>query len=512
MKSVSHLSEGLKSRVFLGLDEFSKAIMGGKERARHKYHKREWDAQQQAWKYFYKDISGKEQYHTTKPDLENLKKMSIYRAEQVIIDLAKTDPEKAIKVANEHIARLKQQNSSKELIDRYRGVVKEISTKSAEKLETKTEETKPSMSMSTDEEIAAAPAKDRNVAEQIVDAILENDHKRADALLGIYKKGDTGFQNLVRTMLYDKTLTQHTQRMIKESAGKEIAKQPAEKPKPPKGVEQSGLKSGSGRYEVTAEKPIEELAKDWKTYLNRTDPGTADVMPQHLKDYIKKHGKDGMFKLYSEMEKQEEQVRGQKSEDNLADRLKLNIETNTSMEALKPALAEMKQRKNQDLLADYIKSKGKDINKLSKKEIDEFENSMYQSVDKKGLVGTINKIDAIKKEIGVNKPEGSAEKKQPMSEKYPVAHEILQQLGGNKFRMFTGAKDFVTGDDRLIFGIGSNPKGWQKVQIVLNANDLYDLTFAKLRGGNITKIEKKDIGVENLVETFEQETGLYTKF
>ena len=37
-----------------------------------------------------------------------------------------------------------------------------------------------------------------------------------------------------------------------------------------------------------------------------------------------------------------------------------------------------------------------------------------------------------------------------------VAREILKQLGGNKFRMMTGAKNLVAGDNFLAMRIGRN--------------------------------------------------------
>lgn len=68
-KSISgQLMKNVAGRMFYGLDpdsrrELEKALGGagtGQERAGHKYHRREWDAGDRRWVYFYKDEQGKE--------------------------------------------------------------------------------------------------------------------------------------------------------------------------------------------------------------------------------------------------------------------------------------------------------------------------------------------------------------------------------------------------------------------------------------------------------------------
>lgn len=102
------------------------------------------------------------------------------------------------------------------------------------------------------------------------------------------------------------------------------------------------------------------------------------------------------------------------------------------------------------------------------------------------------------------------------------ANEILRHLGGNRFSLMTGAKNFgfsetIEGNTCLEFSIGKNHKSINQVSIVLNGLDLYDLKFIKRRW--ITKkaeyefktiSENKNIYCDQLKEIFESSTGLYT--
>lgn len=92
-----------------------------------------------------------------------------------------------------------------------------------------------------------------------------------------------------------------------------------------------------------------------------------------------------------------------------------------------------------------------------------------------------------------------------------VAKTILQQLGGNKFIVMTGAKDFVGGADYLAFRLPKAKGGINKVRIKLNANDLYDVEYGRIR-----KLEYKVIATDEgiyedmLQECFTKATGLDT--
>jgi hypothetical protein len=95
-----------------------------------------------------------------------------------------------------------------------------------------------------------------------------------------------------------------------------------------------------------------------------------------------------------------------------------------------------------------------------------------------------------------------------------VSKTILEQLGGRRFIAMTGAKNFVGSDNTLTFRLpGKNftKQSINSVQITLDANDTYTLTFARIRGGDVKVISMhRDIYVENLRSTFTEVTGLDT--
>ena len=93
-----------------------------------------------------------------------------------------------------------------------------------------------------------------------------------------------------------------------------------------------------------------------------------------------------------------------------------------------------------------------------------------------------------------------------------IANEIYRQLGGNKFRVMTGAKMMVSTENGIRMRIGRNKTNANYMEITLNDLDLYDITFAK-----VTKnFEMKSVkGYDNvysdmLVSIFESHTGMYT--
>ena len=94
-----------------------------------------------------------------------------------------------------------------------------------------------------------------------------------------------------------------------------------------------------------------------------------------------------------------------------------------------------------------------------------------------------------------------------------VAETILEQLGGNKFCMMTGAKNLGGTENSLSMRIGRNSSNSNYLKITLNMMDLYDVKFSKLT----RKFEEKsvteynDVFCDSLVEVFERHTGMYTK-
>ena len=110
-----------------------------------------------------------------------------------------------------------------------------------------------------------------------------------------------------------------------------------------------------------------------------------------------------------------------------------------------------------------------------------------------------------------------------------IAETILQQLGGRRFIVMTGAKNLTAIDNGLRFQIGRNASKANRVEIVLTPMDTYDYTFIKYRPYSV-KIDHKamtvkevpekreivkhfeDIYCDQLQELFTEVTGMYTHF
>ena len=93
-----------------------------------------------------------------------------------------------------------------------------------------------------------------------------------------------------------------------------------------------------------------------------------------------------------------------------------------------------------------------------------------------------------------------------------VANTIYRQLGGNRFRVMTGAKNMVSLENGIAMKIGRNKTNANYMEIVLNELDLYDITFAKVTKMGEMKSMKGYDNVYNdmLVSIFESHTGMYT--
>ena len=93
-----------------------------------------------------------------------------------------------------------------------------------------------------------------------------------------------------------------------------------------------------------------------------------------------------------------------------------------------------------------------------------------------------------------------------------VATTILKQLGGNKFRVMTGAKNFMDHGNALSMRIGRNSSNSNYLKITLNDSDLYDVRFSKVTkmGEEKSVREFNDVYNDMLVEIFESHTGMYT--
>ena len=91
-----------------------------------------------------------------------------------------------------------------------------------------------------------------------------------------------------------------------------------------------------------------------------------------------------------------------------------------------------------------------------------------------------------------------------------IALNILNQLGGKRFVLMTGATNLGYTKDSLTMKIGRNEKGVTHCKIVLDASDTYTVTFFKIRGTKTYKVlsETSDIYNDSLQSHFTDKTGM----
>lgn len=91
-----------------------------------------------------------------------------------------------------------------------------------------------------------------------------------------------------------------------------------------------------------------------------------------------------------------------------------------------------------------------------------------------------------------------------------VANTIRQQLGGSRFSMMTGAKNFAGDAKSLQFQIGRFAGLKVKyVKVTLEVNDLYTMTFFNRVCGIYEK--RENVYNDQLAAVFTEVTGLDTK-
>lgn len=98
-----------------------------------------------------------------------------------------------------------------------------------------------------------------------------------------------------------------------------------------------------------------------------------------------------------------------------------------------------------------------------------------------------------------------------------VALSILDQLGGRRFLIMTGAKNLLAEPNGLTLSIPARmaKNGITGMSITLTADDLYEVEFFKNNWKKRTKSTvsaHSGIGCEQLRELFTRETGLHASF
>lgn len=96
-----------------------------------------------------------------------------------------------------------------------------------------------------------------------------------------------------------------------------------------------------------------------------------------------------------------------------------------------------------------------------------------------------------------------------MSDNFLIANTIIQQLGGNRFRIMTGSNSFAALSNGVIFRVPCRTVNL--VRIILEADDTYTVKYVLQRGVKATlKAEEKGLHWDQLQESFTRNTGLYT--
>lgn len=116
-----------------------------------------------------------------------------------------------------------------------------------------------------------------------------------------------------------------------------------------------------------------------------------------------------------------------------------------------------------------------------------------------------------------------------MTRNMEVAQTILNQLGGNRFILFTGSKDLIALDGGLRMALARNGSRANRLDVTLNGDDTYTMRFYRHTNGGLTVNRRKgtaefkepkdtDVRVfehiycDQLQELFTEATGLYTHF
>jgi hypothetical protein len=95
-----------------------------------------------------------------------------------------------------------------------------------------------------------------------------------------------------------------------------------------------------------------------------------------------------------------------------------------------------------------------------------------------------------------------------------IAKTILDQLGGKRFLVMTGAKQLVGSPASLSMRLNSvneERKRVNYVAITLDPSDTYTLVAGYVRGTTFTEVFKRDdVYCDQIQEIFTKATGLYT--
>ena len=139
---------------------------------------------------------------------------------------------------------------------------------------------------------------------------------------------------------------------------------------------------------------------------------------------------------------------------------------------------------------------------MSKKDVKDFASTKHKGLPKK--VQSESTLNQRIKEL----------RKKPVKEDWEFdPNTLLQQLGGNKFMVMTGAKNLMVDkkEKSLHMRIGKNSKGINHVKITYMPDDTYKMDFGRIRKMDY-KVVRSVTGVyaEALQDLFTEVTGMYT--
>ena len=101
-----------------------------------------------------------------------------------------------------------------------------------------------------------------------------------------------------------------------------------------------------------------------------------------------------------------------------------------------------------------------------------------------------------------------------------IAKTILQQIGGRRFTVMTGSRDFIDMGNGLRMSLTRNKTSANRLDIIYDARvDLYNMRFSpRTLSTKTCECNAQDIAVQEgiyfdmLDEMFTMVTGLYTRF
>ena len=96
-----------------------------------------------------------------------------------------------------------------------------------------------------------------------------------------------------------------------------------------------------------------------------------------------------------------------------------------------------------------------------------------------------------------------------------IAQTILEQIGGRRFAVMTGSKNFTDLGNGLLMSLAKNTTSANRLEIIYDeGTDLYNMRFYRKTFESKTKDIAKYEGVycDMLEDIFTSVTGLYTRF